>query len=188
MIREHPILTLLILLFLPVLFFYLTYQFPNFRIYLQRRLLKIPYLGRLLQAHALAKLFRILQITHQAGVTLNRAIDITLLAFNSGLWHQALQALNQAVQEGRKMSSTLAEQTIWPPLCCQFIAQAEEIGELAGSFSQLADWYQQLNNQLSEQLIRLLEPLLLLMNSVMIGGLLLAIYLPMLRLGEVMTT
>jgi protein transport protein HofC len=187
MIRQHPILMLLILLVLPVLFFYLTYQFPNSRISLQRLALKTPYLGRLLQAHALAKLFRILHIAHQAGITLNRAIDITLMAFTSGLWHQALQALNQAVQEGKKMSSTIAEQTIWPPLCLQFIAQAEEIGELAGSFSQLADWYQQANSQLSERLITVLEPLLLLMNSVMIGGLLLAIYLPMLRLGEVMT-
>lgn len=187
MIRHHLIFTLLMMAFLPISFIYITHQFPNIRLLLQRFVLKIPYLGRLLETHALGTLFRILHITHQNGITLNRAIDIALLAFTSGLWHQSLQDMNHAVQEGKKLSSIIAAQSTWPPLCFQFITQAEEIGNLAGSFSQLADWYQQANTQDSERLIAILEPLLLLLNSVMIGGLLLAIYLPMLRLGEVMT-
>lgn len=186
-IRQHLLSFLLMLTLIPMLFLFIIYQFPIIRLNLQQLMLKTPGLGRLLEAHALSTLFRILHITHEAGITLSRSLEIALLAFTSGLWHQAIQTLAQNVIDGKKMSNTIAEQAIWPALCYQFIAQAEEIGDLACSFSQLANWYQQASIQLSERLVSILEPLLLLINSVMIGGLLVAIYLPMLRLGEVIT-
>lgn len=152
----------------------------------ERILLKIPLLGALVRGEALSYLFTLLALTQRAGLTLPAGLTAaeTLPYF---AYQEALNPILRHIEQGDSLQQALAPYgTLFPPPCAQLIRVGEETGSLDNMFSQLAQWHQQQTAQRAETLTHTLEPLLIVLVGGIIGTLVIAMYLPIFQLGNLM--
>ena len=161
------------------------WSMPTARVSLERLLWRVPGLGRLMYLHCQAQLFLVLSLTFNAGVPL---LDCLKLAANSSEWEQVNRDLKKAIaglHQGQTLSQMLATMA-WQAQILQLIRAGEAAGNLALSFTQLQGYYEaQVSNQ-SQWLEQLLEPILLLLVAVFVGSILVALYLPLFQMGQMM--
>lgn len=172
----------LFLLFLTYLFIRITVL--QLRVIEQRILFRLPYLGELLKYHYLQFIFQILTITQQAGLPLLKGLDIIIQQLPNPLYHHALCQLREHIIKGKSLSAFMKNESLFPPICYQFIISAENSGQLLFFCQQLSDWFRyQLEDNLNT-LSTWLEPILMAIIALIIGTLVIAMYLPVLYLGD----
>jgi len=152
----------------------------------QQGLLRLPWVKTLLSGHCLSQLFHILAMTQQAGLSLIAGLDAAALAVNNRLYQQAIGQIQQQLTQGMPLHQTVQQHPLFPPLCAQLIKVGEESGTLDNLLLQLAVWHQQQTLALAERLTAALEPISMLIIATIVGTLLLAMYLPLFQLGDVM--
>jgi protein transport protein HofC len=145
----------------------------------------VPGLGRLMYLQSQAEVFLVLSLTFRTGVPL---LDCLTLAANGSSWKRISKDLKMAMvglQQGQKLSQILTKMA-WQPQVLQLIRVGEASGNLALSFTQLQGYYEaQVVNQ-SQWLEQLLEPVLLIVVAVFVGLILVALYLPLFQVGQMM--
>ncbi|WP_210433264.1 type II secretion system F family protein, partial [Proteus myxofaciens] len=114
-------------------FLFLTYLFIRItvlqlRVIEQRILFRLPYLGELLKYHYLQFIFQILTITQQAGLPLLKGLDIIIQQLPNPLYHHALCQLREHIIKGKSLSAFMKNESLFPPICYQFIISAENSG------------------------------------------------------------
>ena len=152
----------------------------------ERILLNIPLIGALVRGEALSYLFTLLSLTQRAGLTLpaGLAAAATLPYF---AYQEALNPILRHIEQGNSLQHALTPYgRLFPPPCAQLIRVGEETGALDNMFSQLAQWHQQQTAQRAETLTHTLEPLLMVLVGGIIGTLVIAMYLPIFQLGNLM--
>ena len=172
-----------------LLFTYMTWAWlwsmPKTRVSLERLLWGIPGLGQLMYLHSQAQLFLVLSMTFNARVPL---LDCLTLAANSSPWEHVNRDLEKAIlglNQGQTLSQMLVKMG-WQAPALQLIRVGEAAGNLALSFTQLQTYYEaQVINQ-SQWLEQLLEPILLLLVAIFVGSILVALYLPLFQIGQMM--
>jgi len=140
--------------------------------------------GALLGQAALARFARSLATSYAAGVPLLDALGTVASACGSELHEQAVMRLRQAMENGRALNQAMAEERVFPPLLVQMTAIGEASGTLDQMLDKAASHYEDQVSQALDQLASLLEPAIVLVMGVLVGGLVVAMYLPIFQLGS----
>ena len=150
-----------------------------------RVLLKAPIIGEILHKAAIARYTRTLSTTFAAGVPLVEALDSAAGASGNALYRDAIIRVKNDVTTGMQMNMAMQSTGIFPNMVVQMIAIGEESGSIDAMLSKVADIYEQQVDDAVDGLSALLEPLIMSVLGVLVGGLIIAMYLPIFQMGQV---
>lgn len=147
--------------------------------------LKLPVFGKLLQKIAVARFTRNLSNMIGAGVPILQALSI--VGETSGNWviGQASKRVADSVRQGKSIAGPLADEPVFPPMVVQMIAVGEDSGSLEIMLSKVSDFYDSEVQATTEALTSLIEPLLIAFLGVVVGGMIIALYLPIFSIATV---
>ncbi|POG01695.1 type II secretion system protein F [Pseudomonas putida] len=154
------------------------------RLWLTAQALRLPVFGRLLSQAALARFARTLATSYAAGVPLLDALVTVAKACGDDLHEQAVQRLRQGMANGQALNQAMAIEPLFPPLLVQLTAIGESSGTLDQMLEKSASHYEEQVSQTLDQLTSLLEPAIVLILGLLVGGLVVAMYLPIFQLGS----
>lgn len=140
--------------------------------------LKMPIFGKLTTKIAVARFTRNLAMMLQAGVPLLQALDTVGKAANNYAIEEAVGNVQKSVRDGRSFAAPLAKAAVFPPMVAQMVAVGEESGTLPDMLGSVADLYETEAKTATEQLASTLEPILIVLIGILIGGMVLTLYLP----------
>jgi type IV pilus assembly protein PilC len=152
---------------------------------MDRLLLRVPVFGKLVRLGALARWTRTLATMFGAGVPLVEALDAVGGAAGNIVYLRATEKIQQDVSTGTSLTTSMQTQQVFPPLVIQLTSIGEESGSLDSMLSKAADIYEAEVDELVKNLSALLEPIIIVFLGVIIGGLVVAMYLPIFNLGKV---
>ena len=147
--------------------------------------LRIPAkIGDVIQKVALARFARTLGTLSAAGVPILQAIEIT--ATSSGTWviENALLKSRDAIREGIPIYKPLEDEPVFPPMVTRMIAVGEETGDVDGMLTKIADFYESEVDAAVKALTSIIEPLMIVVVGGIVGGIIVAMYLPMFKIFE----
>lgn len=146
--------------------------------------LKLPIFGSLLKKIAIARFSRNFANMISAGVPILQALRI--VGETSGNWviENALEEVAEAVRQGESIAVPLGKQTVFPAMVTQMIAVGEDAGSLESMLDKIADFYEQEVEAATEQLTAMIEPLMIAFLGVIIGGMVVALYLPIFSIAS----
>lgn len=146
--------------------------------------LKLPVFGLLIKKIAIARFSRNFSDMIRAGVPILRALQI--VGETSGNWviQSALEKVAESVRQGHSLSGPLANHPVFPPMVTQMIAVGEDAGSLEVMLNKIADFYDQEVEAATEQLTAMIEPLMVAFLGVVIGGMVVALYLPIFNISK----
>jgi len=150
-----------------------------------RLILKLPVIGMILNKAAVARYARTLSTTFAAGVPLVDALDSAAGASGNAVYRYAILDIKAEVSSGNQMNWAMRNSKIFPDMVIQMVAIGEESGSLDGMLAKVATIYEQEVDDAVDGLSSLLEPLIMAVLGVLIGGLIIAMYLPIFELGAV---
>ena len=148
--------------------------------------LKLPVFGKLFQKIAIARFTRNFSTMLGAGVPILQALDI--VGTTSGNWaiESALRDVEKSVRTGESLSGPLAHHDVFPPMVTQMIAVGEDAGSMELMLSKISEFYDQEVESTTEQLTSLLEPLMIVFLGAIIGGMIIALYMPIFKIFDLM--
>jgi len=149
-------------------------------------LLKLPVFGLLLRKVAVAKFTRNMGTMLASGVAILEALDIVAKTSGNRSVEKAIYSVRSGIAEGRTMADPLAESGVFPPMVCQMIGVGESTGALDAMLEKIADFYDEEVDQAVENMTALIEPFMLVFLGVTIGGLVVAMYLPIFNMAGAM--
>jgi type IV pilus assembly protein PilC len=142
-------------------------------------LLKIPVIGMLLRKIAVARFCRTLSTLTSSGVPILEGLEITAKTSGNAIIEDAIMAVRKAVEEGKTISQPLAETKVFPPMVVQMINVGEQTGALDQMLSKIADFYEEEVDTAVAGLMKMIEPLMIVILGGIIGTIVTAMYLPM---------
>jgi len=157
----------------------------KFRDTLDRLLLKIPVIGEILYKSAVARFARTLSTTFAAGVPLTDALDSVSGATGNVVFQNATQKIKTDVSTGTQLNFSMRSTEVFPPLAVQMTAIGEESGALDSMLDKVAGIYEEEVDNLVDSLTALMEPMIMVVLGILVGGLIVAMYLPIFQLGSV---
>jgi len=146
-------------------------------------LLKLPVFGELLRKVAVAKFSRTMGTMLASGVAILEALDIVAKTAGNRSVEKAIYSVRSGIAEGRTMADPLEESGVFPPMVCQMIGVGESTGALDAMLEKIADFYDEEVDQAVDNLTALIEPFMLVFLGVTIGGLVVAMYLPIFKMA-----
>jgi type IV pilus assembly protein PilC len=146
-------------------------------------LLKFPVFGELLRKVAVAKFTRTMGTMLASGVAILEALDIVAKTAGNRTIEKAIYNVRTGIAEGRTMADPLSEAGVFPPMVCQMIGVGESTGALDAMLEKIADFYDEEVDQAVENMTSLIEPFMLVFLGVTIGGLVVAMYLPIFKMA-----
>jgi len=141
--------------------------------------LKIPVIGMLVRKIAVARFCRTLATLTSSGVPILDGLEITARTSGNAIIEDAVLAVRKAVEEGKTLSGPLAETKVFPPMVVQMINVGEQTGALDQMLSKVADFYEEEVDTAVAGLMKLLEPIMIVILGGIIGTIVTAMYLPM---------
>jgi type IV pilus assembly protein PilC len=145
-------------------------------------LLKAPVFGLLLRKIAVARFCRTLSTLTSSGVPILDGLQITAKTAGNSVVEDAIMATRKSVEEGKTISEPLGDTEVFPSMVIQMIAVGEQTGALDTMLSKIADFYEDEVDLAVAGLMKLLEPILIAFLGVAIGGIVIAMYMPMFSL------
>ncbi|MGQ8364778.1 type II secretion system F family protein [Glaciecola sp. 1036] len=150
-----------------------------------KKLLKIPVIGEILKKASIARYARTLSTTFAAGVPLISALDSAAGASGNAVFRDAILFIRKEVAGGIQMNSAMRATNVFPDMVTQMVAIGEESGAVDDMLSKIATIYEAEVDDMVDGLTSLLEPLIMAVLGVVIGGLIVAMYLPIFEMGAV---
>jgi type IV pilus assembly protein PilC len=154
------------------------------RYFFDKLFLKLPVFGPLIRKAAVAKFTRTLGTMLQSGVSILEALDIVAKTSGNVIIEQSVYKARDSIKEGRNIADPLEETKVFPPMVVQMIAIGESTGALDAMLFKIADFYDEEVDQAVENLTSLMEPLIMAFLGTVVGGLIVAMYLPIFKIGE----
>ncbi|MBI2382096.1 MAG: type II secretion system F family protein [Gammaproteobacteria bacterium] len=161
------------------------FRSPAFRNLLDRALLKIPVLGAILNKSAVARYARTLSTTFAAGVPLVEALDSAAGASGNDVYRRAILRIKDDVATGMQMNMAMQSTGVFPNMVNQMVAIGEEAGALDSMLAKVASIYEEEVDNLVDSLSSLLEPMIMVIIGGLVGSLIVAMYLPIFQMGQV---
>jgi len=146
--------------------------------------LRLPVFGDLFRKIAISRFTRNFGAMLHAGVPLLQALEIVGETSGSIVIERATKAVQESVRSGQSLAGPLAEHTIFPPMVVQMMAVGEDTGALDTMLGKVADFYDQEVEATTEQLTSLIEPLMIVVLGSLIGGMIIALYMPIFSIFE----
>lgn len=160
---------------------------PTFNHKLDFIKLKIPIIGTILKFDCIARLTRTLAITFKAGISLLDALKIAASVTNNHTYQQAVLKIQAKIANGNTLHATMNEDPnrLFPARIIQLIKIGEESGTLDDMLFEITRYYETEINYFTDNLNNLLEPMIMVILGIIVGGLIIAMYLPIFRLGKI---
>ncbi len=155
------------------------------RMFLDKAILKIPIVGPILNKAAIARYARTLATMFTAGVPLVEALESVAGATGNIVYENAVMKMRDEVATGQRLQRAMENVGIFPNMVVQMIAVGEESGALDTMAGKVATFYEEEVDNAVDSMSSLLEPLIMVILGVLVGGLVIAMYLPIFKLGEV---
>ncbi len=179
------------LIFLFIAFFFISliikkiYNTEKGRLKIDALSLKTPVIGVLLRRVAVAKFTRTLSTMLQSGVPILDALQVVAKTAGNKVIELAVYRVSDAIAEGRPIAEPLEETGVFPNMVVQMINVGESVGELDTMLEKIADFYDEEVDQAVENLTAMIEPFMMVFLGGMIGGLVIAMYLPIFKMAAV---
>lgn len=153
--------------------------------FFDRAMLKLPIIGSILNKSAIARYARTLSTTFAAGVPLVEALTSVAGACGNIVYETAVLRMRDEVATGQRLQRAMENTDLFPNMVNQMIAVGEESGSLDAMSSKVADFYEEEVDNAVDSMSSLLEPLIMAILGVLVGGLVIAMYLPIFKMGAV---
>lgn len=150
-----------------------------------RTLLKLPLVGAITYKSAVARYARTLSTTFAAGVPLVEALDSVGGAAGNVVFRNAVRKVKQDVSSGMQLNFSMRTANVFPAMAIQMAAIGEESGSLDSMLDKVAEYYEAEVDNMVDNLTTLMEPMIMAVLGVLVGGLIIAMYLPIFQLGAV---
>jgi type IV pilus assembly protein PilC len=157
---------------------------PRGRLFFDSVMLKAPVLGPVFRKVAVAKFTRTLGTMISSGVPILDALQITARSSGNKVVENAILYTRERISEGRTMADPLAETGVFPPMVVQMIAVGESTGAMDAMLQKIADFYEEEVDTAVAALTALLEPMMMVVLGILLGGLIIAMYLPIFELAD----
>jgi type IV pilus assembly protein PilC len=166
-------------------FFYTWKRSARMQHAMDRVLLRAPVFGPLIRKSAIARWTRTLSTTFAAGVPLVEALESVAGAAGNHVYFVATKRIQTEVATGTSLNSAMQGTDVFPNMVIQMVAIGEEAGSLDSMLSKVAEYFEQEVDDSVEALSSLMEPIIMVVLGTLIGGLVIAMYLPIFKLGAV---
>lgn len=150
----------------------------------ERLALKMPILGDILDKSCVARFARTLSTTFAAGVPLVDALESVSGAAGNVVYYDAIKKIKEDVSSGIQLNYSMKQSNVFPNMVIQMVAIGEESGALDGMLDKAATYYEEMVDNAVEGLTSLMEPIIMSFLGVVIGGLIIAMYLPIFSMGD----
>ena len=144
--------------------------------------LRVPIFGKLVHKTAMTRFARTLAVLLRSGVPVLESLEITSETVNNTVVSKAVDDVKEAVRQGESINVPLSRHTIFPPMVTQMLAVGEETGMVDVMLEKVADFYDQEVEATVDALTSLLEPLLIVVLGGAVGGMVVALYMPMFQI------
>ncbi|MCX7830983.1 MAG: type II secretion system F family protein, partial [Acidobacteria bacterium] len=158
------------------------YATPNGRYNLDKAMLKLPVLGIVLKKIAVARFCRTLGTLVSSGVPILEGLEITAKTSGNAVVEEAIMKTRKAVEEGKTIVEPLQATGLFPGMVTQMIGVGESTGALDAMLSKVADFYEDEVDEAIANLMSLLEPLIIVFLGTTVGGIVIAMYMPLFTL------
>lgn len=159
----------------------------KFRHFLDRLSLKLPIIGEILNKAAIARFARTLSTMFAAGVPLVEALQSVAGATGNIVYEKATLQMKEEVATGQRLQRSMEEVDLFPNMAVQMVAIGEESGSLDQMSAKVADFYEEEVDNAVDSMSSLLEPLIMAILGVLVGGLVVAMYLPIFKMASVVS-
>jgi type IV pilus assembly protein PilC len=164
------------------------YATPGGRLVVDRIVLRLPVLGVLMRKIAVARFCRTLSTLLASGVSILEALDITARTSGNAVVEGAILTTRKSIERGETIAQPLKETAVFPPMVVQMIGVGEATGALDTMLSKIADFYEEEVDVAVAGLLTLLEPIMIAFLGGVVGGIVIAMYLPIFDLISKLTS
>ncbi|NLI16499.1 MAG: type II secretion system F family protein, partial [candidate division Zixibacteria bacterium] len=154
-------------------------RYPEVRLNFDRFKLRMPLLGNLIRKSAVSRFTRTLSTLISSGVSILDALDITSKTSGNMVLQNAIRRSMMSIAEGETITAPLKESGVFPPMVIQMISVGEKTGGLDEMLSKIADFYDEEVDAAVAALTSVIEPVIIVFMGAVIGGIMIAMYLPM---------
>lgn len=166
-------------------FFYFWKRSKKMQDFMDRLMLKMPIFGELMRKAAIARWTRTLSTMFAAGVNLVEALESVAGAAGNVVYYDATKKIQRDVSSGSGLTVSMQETELFPSMVLQMVAIGEEAGSLDAMLSKVADFYEAEVDDAVAAISSLMEPVIMVVLGGLIGGMVVAMYLPIFKMGEV---
>lgn len=166
-------------------FFYFWKRSRKMQDVMDRLMLKLPIFGELIRKASIARWSRTLATMFAAGVPLVEAFDSVAGAAGNAVYFDATKYIQHEVSSGSSLTVAMQNTEVFPSMVLQMVAIGEEAGSLDAMLSKVADFYEAEVDDAVEALSSLMEPIIMVVLGTLIGGMVVAMYLPIFKMGQV---
>ncbi len=159
------------------------YKTPRGRRVMDHAFLKAPVIGDLIRKTAVARFTRTLGTMLSSGVPILESLDIVSKTAGNVIIEEAVMKARTSLSQGKTLAEPLMETKVFPGMVTQMIAVGESTGALDAMLSKIADFYEEEVDQAVEALTSLIEPILMAFLGIVVGGLVIALYLPIFQIA-----
>ncbi len=184
-VREKGFLLAFVIGIAIAAFLYFKKRSRAMRHFLDRMTLKIPVVGPIMQKASIARYARTLSTMFAAGVPLVEALESVAGATGNIVYEEGVKAMRDEVATGQRLQQSMENSDLFPNMVIQMIAVGEESGSLDEMSAKVADFYEEDVDNAVDNLSSLLEPMIMAILGVLVGGLVVAMYLPIFKMGQV---
>jgi type IV pilus assembly protein PilC len=154
------------------------YQTPSGKLTIDRKLLKLPVLGDVLRKSAVSRFTRTLGTLISSGVSILDGLEITAKTAGNRVIQDAIMESRASIAGGETIAAPLKKSQVFPPMVISMIAVGEQTGGLDEMLSKIADFYDEEVDAAVSGLLALMEPVMIVFLGVVVGGMVVAMYLP----------
>jgi type IV pilus assembly protein PilC len=165
-----------------------TYRTERGRLFLDRVMLRFPIIGDLIRKASIARFSRTLGTLVSSGVPILDSLTITAKTAGNKVVERAGFMIRESISQGRTMLEPLTQSGVFPPMVCQMIGAGEMTGAIDQMLQKIADFYEEEVDVAVANLTALMEPLVIVVLGTIIGGLVIAMYLPIFQLGSLLSS
>jgi type IV pilus assembly protein PilC len=158
------------------------YETPSGRMMIDKMILKLPLLGNLMRKIGVARFTRTLGTLITSGVPMLEAMDITARTSGNAVIEEAILTVRKAIETGRTIVDPLRETGVFPNMVTQMIGVGEQTGALDSMLGKVADFYEDEVDAAVGDLLTAMEPMIILILGVVVGGVVISMYLPLFSL------
>ncbi|MDZ5802500.1 type II secretion system F family protein [Stenotrophomonas maltophilia] len=158
---------------------------PKMQHAMDRFVLKVPVIGQIMHNSAIARFSRTTAVTFKAGVPLVEALGIVAGATGNTVYEEAVLRMRDDVSVGYPVNMSMKQTNLFPHMVIQMTGIGEEAGALDAMLFKMAEYYEQEVNNSVDALSSLLEPMIMVFIGTIVGGMVIAMYLPIFKLGAV---
>ncbi len=150
-------------------------------------MLRVPVIGEVFRKIAVARFTRTLATLLSSGVPILECMDITARTSGNAILEDAIKQVRKSIEEGKTMAEPMKQSRFFPNMVIQMVSVGESTGEMDTMLVKVADYYEDEVDVVVASLLTILEPIMLVVLGVMVGGIVIAMYMPLFKLIQVLS-